>query len=106
MAKSLSHDPVTITNLQKVTLTAKPVRDGAPAPLTEPPMWCANPKGTVSLTPSGDGLTCEVKGESPGVCNVTCQACGQDDYVVNIRVTVTIDPTLADAVTVDVGPPS
>lgn len=63
-----------LTTQQKMSISVVAVQgDGTtPGAYDSPPQWTANPNtGIVSLHPSADGLSCEVWGVSPGLCQIS-----------------------------------
>lgn len=56
----------TMKNSQKLTLSIQPVdKNGNPAELGSVPAWAINDSTLASLTPTGDGLNCELAGIGP-----------------------------------------
>jgi len=66
---------LTLSVVQKCRVTAQPVdKKGNPAPVDGPSQWSAFPEGIVSLSPSADGLSCDVTGMDVGNTQITITA--------------------------------
>ena len=64
---------IQLVDNQKVLLTISGGLDakGDPAVITDVPAWSSSVPAVAALTPSADGLSCEVVAGTPGIAQVT-----------------------------------
>lgn len=86
---------VTLDTTQKFTIELTAVTDsGAPGTLDSTPTFPVDVPGVVTILPSADGLSCEVRGNAAGTCTITptAQAGGKTITGPAIDITCTAPP--------------
>lgn len=78
----------TIIVNQSFVAVAALTRNNQPAPVHVGPTWSTTDGEVTNLQPSGDLLSCTIKGMKPGEATVTCYAEGDGVLQQTIRVTV------------------
>ena len=95
---------ISLTDLQEVAAAVSAVNAaGKAVPLPVVPVWAVADAGIVSLTPSADGLSCEVTAVAVGTTTVTVSATLADGSVISapaVPVAVTASGPVALVVTV------
>lgn len=100
---------ITLLPGQKVVLAARTTKSSVNAPIVGLPVWTNSDATLVSITPSVDGRTCEVRSKGGlGSATVTCTATGAGAITDNVTITIVAATTpLATALTIGAqGPPA
>ena len=90
---------MSLNTKQKFGVTVIP--DGV---IDGPPAWAVSPSGIVSLTPTADGLSCEVIALAPGTATVTPSALAGGNPISGLPIAVTVTAAPATTLAETIGP--